>query len=90
MAPRPVLIIPLSPRRCGGFSITRSGAERLLLLCQGSRSIVSFAVEFRTLAVESGWNEEGLQGVFLNALGSDVKDASSISASSFGFFSTAS
>ena len=24
--------------------------------------------------VESGWNEEALQGVFLNALGSDVKD----------------
>ena len=48
--------------------------QRLLLLSQGSRSVASFAVVFRTLAVESGWNEEALQGVFLNVLGSDVKD----------------
>ena len=111
----------------------REASQRLLLLGQGSRNVASFAVEFQTLAVESGWNEEALQGVFLNALGSDVKDeltsreessdlehlialairvdslartpqgegyslfsnaffhaASSISASSFGFFSTAS
>ena len=52
----------------------REASQRLLLLRQGSRSVASFAVEFRTLAVESGWNEEALQGVFLNALGSDVKD----------------
>ena len=52
----------------------REASERLLFLCQGSRSVASFTVEFRTLAVESGWNEEALQGVFLNALGSDVKD----------------
>ena len=52
----------------------REVSQRLLLLCQGSRSVASFAVEFRTLAVESGWNEEALQGVFFNALGSDVKD----------------
>ena len=52
----------------------REASQRLLLLCQGSRSVASFAVEFRTFAVESGWNEEALQGVFLNALGSDVKN----------------
>ena len=52
----------------------REASQCLLLLCQGSRSVASFAVEFRTLAVESGWNEEALQGVFLNALGGDVKD----------------
>ena len=52
----------------------REASQRLLLLRQGSRSVASFAVEFRTLAVESGWNEEALQGVFLNALGGDVKD----------------
>ena len=52
----------------------REASQRLLLLSQGSRSVASFAVEFRTLAVESGWNEEALHGVFLNALGTDVKD----------------
>ena len=52
----------------------REASQRLLLVCQGSRSVASFAVEFQTLAVESGWNEEALQEVFLNALGSDVKD----------------
>ena len=52
----------------------REASQRLLLLKQGSRSVAAFAVEFRTLAVESGWNEVALQGVFLNALGNDVKD----------------
>ena len=52
----------------------KEASQRLLLLSQGSRSVASFAVEFQTLAVESRWNEEALQGVFLNALGSDVKD----------------
>ena len=52
----------------------REASQRLLLLHQDSRSVASFAVEFQTLAVESIWNEEALQGVFLNALGGDVKD----------------
>ncbi|KAK0141858.1 Retrotransposon-like protein 1 [Merluccius polli] len=52
----------------------REASQRLLLLKQGSRSVAAFAVEFRTLAVESRWNEEALQGVFLNALCNDVKD----------------
>ena len=41
----------------------REASQRLLLLRQGSRSVASFAVEFRTL-----------QGVFLNTLGGDIKD----------------
>ena len=52
----------------------REASQRLLLLSQGSRSVASFAVEFRTLEVGAGGTEEALQGVFLNALGSDVKD----------------
>ncbi|KAK0154208.1 Retrotransposon-like protein 1 [Merluccius polli] len=52
----------------------REASQRLLLLKQGSRSVAAFAIEFRTLAVGSGWNEEALQGVFLNALGNDIKD----------------
>ena len=52
----------------------REASQCLLRLCQGSRSVASFAVEFCTLATESGWNEEALQGVFLNALSGDIKD----------------
>ena len=46
----------------------REASQRLLLLRQGFRSVASFAVEFWTLATESGWNEEALQGFFLNTL----------------------
>ena len=52
----------------------REASQRLLRLRQGSRSVASFAVEFRTLAAESGWNGEALQGVFLSALSDDIKD----------------
>ena len=52
----------------------KEASQRLLHLRQGSRSVASFAVEFRTLAAESGWNKEALQGVFLNVLSDDIKD----------------
>ena len=53
----------------------KEASQRLLQLRQGSRSVAgSLAVEFRTLAAESGWNEEALQGVFQNALSSKLKD----------------
>lgn len=32
------------------------------------------AVEFRTLAAESGWNDEALHGVFQQALSETIKD----------------
>ena len=32
-------------------------AKRLMSLRQGSRSVAEFSVEFRTLAVNSGWND---------------------------------
>ena len=50
------------------------GIPRLLSLRQGSHSVAVFAIEFRTLAAESGWNDEALQGVFLNALDDVVKN----------------
>lgn len=49
-------------------------ARRLLSLCQGSRSVTEMAIEFRTLAAESGWNEVALQGVFQKALAENIKD----------------
>lgn len=49
-------------------------AKRLFSLRQGNRSVAEFAIEFRSLAVESGWNEEALHGAFLNSLSEELKD----------------
>lgn len=35
---------------------------------------VVYSVVFRTLAADSGWNDESFQEVFLNRLGDQVKD----------------
>lgn len=42
----------------------RDASYRLTAICQGSRSVVDYAIEFRTLAPESGWNDIALQGTF--------------------------
>ncbi|KAK7925711.1 hypothetical protein WMY93_008021 [Mugilogobius chulae] len=52
----------------------KEAAKRLFSLRQGSRSVAEFAIEFRTLAAESGWNDEALHGAFLNALSDTLKD----------------
>ncbi|XP_064875137.1 uncharacterized protein LOC135572058 [Oncorhynchus nerka] len=49
-------------------------AKRLFSLRQGARSVADFVIEFRTLAVESGWNEESLQAVFYHGLSEQLKD----------------
>ena len=48
--------------------------RHLFTLRQGSRSTAEYAVEFRTLAAESGWNDVALQGAFLRGLCEGVKD----------------
>lgn len=52
----------------------REAASRLLQLTQGSQSVAELAVEFRTLAMESGWNQEALTVAFTRALADDIKD----------------
>uniref|UniRef100_A0A673VT78 DUF4939 domain-containing protein n=1 Tax=Salmo trutta TaxID=8032 RepID=A0A673VT78_SALTR len=52
----------------------KDGAKRLLSLHQGPHSVAEMACEFRTLASESTWNEEALQGAFRNALSETLKD----------------
>ncbi len=47
---------------------------RLFTLHQGLRSVAEYAIEFRTLAVESGWNNESLLAVFINGLSERLKD----------------
>ncbi len=54
-----------------------SGAEvdhRLLQLTQGRRSVAEFAIEFRTLAAESEWDQRALKAAFHRALSHELKD----------------
>lgn len=46
---------------------------QLLELCQGSDSAVDFAIKFRTLAAQPGWNESALVAVFREGLNEDLK-----------------
>uniref|UniRef100_A0A3Q3AJP0 Ty3 transposon capsid-like protein domain-containing protein n=1 Tax=Kryptolebias marmoratus TaxID=37003 RepID=A0A3Q3AJP0_KRYMA len=49
-------------------------AKRLLNLRQGRRSVADFSVNFRITAVEAGWEELALKGVFINSLSENIKD----------------
>ena len=46
----------------------KDAAKQLLSLRQGSQIVAEMACEFRTLAAESGWDEEPLQEAFMNSL----------------------
>uniref|UniRef100_A0A3Q2ZPZ1 ribonuclease H n=1 Tax=Kryptolebias marmoratus TaxID=37003 RepID=A0A3Q2ZPZ1_KRYMA len=48
--------------------------RKLWNLKQGSRSVAQFAIDFRTLALTSGWNEAALKGVFIHSLQEPLKD----------------
>ena len=52
----------------------RDAGNRLLSIRQGARSVAEFALDFRTLAAESGWNEEALLGAFYKGLNENLKD----------------
>lgn len=52
----------------------KEAAKRLLVLRQGPRSAAEYSVDFRTLAAESGWNDEALMSVFINGLSEQLKD----------------
>uniref|UniRef100_A0A4W6F130 CCHC-type domain-containing protein n=1 Tax=Lates calcarifer TaxID=8187 RepID=A0A4W6F130_LATCA len=49
-------------------------AQRLLALSQGTRSVADYAVEFRILAAETGWDEPALRGIFIRGLAERLKD----------------
>lgn len=48
--------------------------HRLLHLSQGTRSAAEFAMEFHTLATESGWDQRALRATFYHALSPEIKD----------------
>lgn len=53
-----------------GWNTTRS----LVALLQGKRRFTAYAIEFRTLATKSGWNQSALSNAFLNGLSETLKD----------------
>lgn len=52
----------------------RDAANRLFHLRQGNSSVAEYAVLFRTLAAESGWNMEALMAAFRHGLSGCIKD----------------
>ena len=52
----------------------RENARQLSGLRQGRESVCDYAVRFRTLAAESGWNDTALYDVFLKGLANHVRD----------------
>lgn len=52
----------------------RQASKRLLTLRQGNGSAAEYAIQFRTVAAGSGWNDEALMVSFLNGLSEAIKD----------------
>ena len=52
----------------------KDASTSLLSVRQGLRSVAKYFIEFRTLAVESGWNAVSLQAVFIKGLSELLKD----------------
>lgn len=51
----------------------RDISVQLLELCQGSHTAADYAIKFRTLAAQSGWNAPSLMAVFREGLNMDLK-----------------
>ena len=52
----------------------RESAKHLLQLKQGRRSVADYAIAFRTLATQSGWEGDCLMTTFYHGLHEDLKD----------------
>lgn len=52
----------------------RGASSRLMHIQQGSRSVAEYALEFRTLAAETDWNDSSLQEAFYTGLNESLKD----------------
>lgn len=48
--------------------------QQLINLRQGDLCVADYAVEFRTMAADSGWNDTSLRGLFANGLSCRIKD----------------
>lgn len=52
----------------------REAARALGGLCQGRPRAIDYAIEFRTLAADSGWNAAALLDVFTQGLSGSIMD----------------
>eukprot|EP00064_Thunnus_orientalis_P019626 superscaffoldBa00004989_g19750 len=52
----------------------REAARALVKLRQGKKRVSDYAIEFRTIAAESDWNQPALFDVFLDGLSDTIKD----------------
>ncbi|KAI3377947.1 hypothetical protein L3Q82_009078, partial [Scortum barcoo] len=66
--PRPAHLAP--PEKYSRETTSRA----LFGLRQRSRRVIDYAIEFRTLAADSGWNSPAITGAFINGLNDDIKD----------------
>ncbi|KAL0172866.1 hypothetical protein M9458_033177 [Cirrhinus mrigala] len=51
----------------------RDISTQLINITQGNRTAAEYAVEFRTLAAQSGWNEIALKAIFYNSLNAELQ-----------------
>lgn len=51
----------------------RSASLQIINMTQNHRPVAEYAIEFRTLAAQSGWNDRSLKDVFQNSLDVDLQ-----------------
>lgn len=55
-------------------AVGQEAAKKILQLRQGQGTVADYAITFRTLAADCGWNEQALVSVFYHGLSDDLKD----------------
>ncbi|KAI3368532.1 hypothetical protein L3Q82_025537 [Scortum barcoo] len=70
-SPCPVRLAP--PEKFSGESV-REASQALLSLRQRNRRVVDYAIEFRTLVADSGWDNVAIRDAFVNRLTEEIKD----------------
>ncbi|KAI3360673.1 hypothetical protein L3Q82_002536 [Scortum barcoo] len=55
-------------------SLAREASRALLGLRQDSRRVIDYAIQFRTLAADSGWNVLAIKDTFVSGLNEGIKD----------------
>uniref|UniRef100_A0A3P9HCQ1 Gypsy retrotransposon integrase-like protein 1 n=1 Tax=Oryzias latipes TaxID=8090 RepID=A0A3P9HCQ1_ORYLA len=80
LAAHPITHLPFD-RFIGEFCLVfdqprkqEEATRRLLSLRQGNRSVSNHIIDFRILAVEAGWPDVALKGIFYQSLNEKIKD----------------
>lgn len=55
-------------------AVGQEAAKRILQLRKGQSSVADYVITFKTLAAESGWNEQALISVFYHSWSDSLKD----------------